>query len=156
VKTCNACRRTLPLADFGKNMRYADKLQRDCRECANAKTRARYWRKPEEYRESKANRRSPDRTLPEVKRAGHLRRAYGMTEADVQLQVRLQGGGCGICGNPPVVVDHDHQTGDTRGILCHRCNLGLGHFKDNLETMRKAIEYLEFWEMLAADADAVK
>jgi hypothetical protein len=156
MKTCGTCRHTLPLADFGKNSRYADNLQRDCRDCSNAKTRARYAKKPEQYAAAKARRKRAPEQSPAAKRARHLRSSYGMTEWDVQFKIRLQGGGCAICGQPAVAVDHDHQTGEVRGILCHRCNLGLGHFRDNMEMMRKAIEYLEFWEMLAADAGAVR
>jgi len=51
---------------------------------------------------------------------------------------------CVICGiETNVVVDHDHATGDVRGGLCQGCNLGLGHFKDNPETLRLAALYLE-------------
>lgn len=51
---------------------------------------------------------------------------------------------CIICGlNVPIVVDHDHNTGDVRGGLCQNCNLGLGHFKDDPELLRFAALYLE-------------
>jgi len=51
---------------------------------------------------------------------------------------------CIICGlEVPVVVDHDHKTGDVRGGLCTNCNLGLGHFKDSPELLRFAALYLE-------------
>jgi hypothetical protein len=40
-------------------------------------------------------------------------------------------------------VDHDHITGKVRGLLCNDCNLGIGHFKDNIEKLKLAIKYLE-------------
>ena len=50
---------------------------------------------------------------------------------------------CKICGNRSTLhVDHDHQTGKVRGLLCPPCNKGLGHFKDNVEILQKAIDYL--------------
>ena len=50
---------------------------------------------------------------------------------------------CIICGSDDkLVVDHDHITGQVRGMLCNPCNLGLGHFKDNVSTLESAIEYL--------------
>lgn len=55
-----------------------------------------------------------------------------------------QDGKCAICNTVPKVlcVDHDHATGEIRGLLCHRCNKGLGHFYDDLRMLETAIEYL--------------
>jgi hypothetical protein len=54
---------------------------------------------------------------------------------------------CAICGktckNKRLCVDHDHKTGKIRGMLCHLCNRGLGHFQDNPELLDKAINYLK-------------
>ncbi len=74
---------------------------------------------------------------------------YGMTEEQYAAMLDAQGGGCAICrttewnGRHPVPhVDHDHRTGEVRGILCHACNLGLGKFKDDPDLLRAAIAYL--------------
>ena len=40
-------------------------------------------------------------------------------------------------------IDHCHETGKVRGVLCSKCNLGLGHFKDNITNLEKAIDYLK-------------
>lgn len=42
-----------------------------------------------------------------------------------------------------LVTDHDHISGRYRGIICHSCNIGLGHFKDNINVIEKAIHYLK-------------
>lgn len=60
-----------------------------------------------------------------------------------------QEGRCAICGIPEeesprvLVVDHCHKTGETRGLLCGQCNTGIGMMKDNIETVRNAVKYLE-------------
>jgi len=60
-----------------------------------------------------------------------------------------QDGVCAICGEPPggrwkkLHVDHDHETGRVRALLCVSCNRALGWFRDNPEILRKAIVYLE-------------
>lgn len=75
-------------------------------------------------------------------------KTYGLTSADVEALLDKQGGGCAICGsrNWPEwgkpVVDHDHATGEVRGLLCVSCNAGVGQLRDDPELLRKALEYL--------------
>lgn len=53
--------------------------------------------------------------------------------------------GCMICGDPDAKsIDHCHQTGMIRGIICQECNMGLGRFQDNLAILKSAIRYLEY------------
>ena len=53
---------------------------------------------------------------------------------------------CGICGSEPngkdLHIDHDHATGAFRGLLCHSCNVGIGHFKEDPEVLDAAKRYL--------------
>ena len=77
------------------------------------------------------------------------RRKYGVTQARFQRLLADQSWGCGMCGtrNPPVPagridgwhVDHDHQTGRVRGILCLRCNVRLGVLGDQLPAVEQAV-----------------
>jgi hypothetical protein len=63
-------------------------------------------------------------------------------EADVMLEA--QGGVCAICQAAPAAhVDHDHETGAVRALLCFNCNGGLGQFKDDPEVLRAAADYVE-------------
>lgn len=81
---------------------------------------------------------------------GYLRRLYGISLAEYQALLDKQGGSCGICKGPPMGrsngvyyhVDHDHQTGEVRGLLCSNCNTALGLFRDDVELLQKAIAYL--------------
>jgi len=75
----------------------------------------------------------------------HLKK-YGITKDDYLRMVEEQGGVCAICGKPDSIrlaVDHCHTTGIVRGLLCSGCNTSLGKFNDDIEVLRKAIEYLE-------------
>ncbi|GAB2576131.1 recombination endonuclease VII [Paractinoplanes abujensis] len=74
----------------------------------------------------------------------HLRHRYGIGQADFDEMLWRQFGVCAICHAPdPQHVDHDHRTGEVRGILCFNCNGGLGQFRDNLDYLTGAIEYLK-------------
>ncbi len=69
----------------------------------------------------------------------------GLTREGFDAALVAQSGRCAICLKPLVTirVDHDHKTGKFRGLLCFNHNVGLGHFQDSVETLQRAIEYLQ-------------
>lgn len=76
-----------------------------------------------------------------------LQKKYGITLEDKEAMIASQGGKCLICTSDLDCfthshVDHDHKTGKVRGILCRFCNLGLGAFKDKIDSLKSAINYL--------------
>ncbi len=84
-----------------------------------------------------------------------IKRLYGVTQEEYQVLFNAQNGLCEICNEPEtrksrtpgficrLAIDHCHNSGKIRGLLCHSCNTAIGKFKDNTEILRKAIEYLE-------------
>ena len=77
----------------------------------------------------------------------YLKRAYSLTPAEYAGMLQQQGGGCAICGgtNPNgrrLYVDHDHETGQVRGLLCGNHNTALGLAKDNAYNLMLMIDYL--------------
>lgn len=92
----------------------------------------------------------------DYRRDWQLRKKYGITLEDFEAYWFAFRGLCGICARPMkwpekkrgqsldvVAVDHDHVTGEVRGLLCNGCNKGLGLFKDSPEILQRAKEYLE-------------
>jgi len=75
----------------------------------------------------------------------HLQRRYDIGLGDYDDMWKAQGGVCKICGQAEkkrrLAVDHDHETGKIRGLLCTNCNMGLGHFKDNPKLLDLAAQY---------------
>lgn len=68
---------------------------------------------------------------------------YGISKEEFDILVQEQGGKCKICETlGELHIDHDHRSGNIRGLLCGNCNRGIGMFKDNTTLMAKAIEYL--------------
>ena len=86
--------------------------------------------------------------LFDYKRDYQYRRLYGITLAQFNERLEEQEYRCAICGslNPrqfgKFQVDHDHATGEVRGLLCSKCNKGLMLFNDDVETLEKAVKYL--------------
>lgn len=91
-----------------------------------------------------------NRANPLLQRAAKLKNTYGLSVIEVSRMLRDQDCKCLICSRPfdfshriSYVVDHSHQTGRVRGLLCNRCNVGIGLFQDNPGLCRIAAEYLD-------------
>ena len=77
---------------------------------------------------------------------------YGLTIEQYNELISKQNNCCAICKTIFSVkkhthIDHCHLTNKVRGILCHSCNTSLGHFRDSIQTLKNAIEYLSHYEM---------
>jgi hypothetical protein len=76
-----------------------------------------------------------------------LLKKYGLTVSQFDQISKAQNGACAICNEEnslhgKLYVDHEHLTGEVRGLLCVRCNAGIGMFLDSTERLQNAIEYL--------------
>lgn len=106
----------------------------------NARQRARYATDAEYRDKCRATRRGARG------RAVWLKTRYGMTAADYDTMVAQQHGVCAICKKKSrgrLHIDHSHETGLVRGLLCSDCNMGLGRFKDDPASLRTAAAYAE-------------
>lgn len=76
-----------------------------------------------------------------------MERFYGLESGQKDRMYENQKGICGICEVffPSLAVDHNHVTGEIRELLCRPCNLGLGNFRENTNSLEKAILYLARW-----------
>ena len=100
-------------------------------------------RHPEQIKAQRQAQRQKD-SYKLTTRGYHLRRTYGITDLIWDALLEMQGGGCAICGNnkKKLVVDHDHQSGRIRGLLCQSCNIGLAKFRDDRALLGDALSYL--------------
>lgn len=159
-KPCRLCGEVKPFEEFYRADGMRDGCRNECKACFKAQARARYDSAAAVERARQWALRNPERAAqyrkeyrdrPERKRAmrdGYYRRTYGLSADDVDTILDAQGGGCAICGELPeklgkLHLDHDHVTGDIRGLLCQPCNHALGLFQDDPELLRAAVAYLE-------------
>jgi hypothetical protein len=119
------CRRNWARQDYNKNKQY-------------------YLDKHKKYR-------AKEITKEKIKNQ-KLEYRYGISRQDFYLLLEKQNSECSICGKKIEInsilgnkacVDHNHKTKENRGILCSRCNIGLGMFQDNPELLEKSKKYLE-------------
>lgn len=128
--------------------------KRTCTRCASGKTRCQMEDCEEPKLRGQGYRYCAKHSaeVPQRERAQIVRRMrereYGITHAEVLIRLAEQDGVCAICRNPPsatrqLSVDHDHVTGQPRGLLCNRCNPMLGYARDDIAVLQAAIEYLK-------------
>ena len=172
AKHCTRCARDLPTADFASNRSTSDGLQHYCRSCGAAIYRERQAAKGRQVRErvdvppGQKHCRGCDETKPHAQwnrnkasrdgwssycrsccaarnRIRYFTKTYGLsTEAIRDLFAKQPV--CPVClKRAPVHVDHDHKTGEVRGLLCFPCNAALGQLQDDPTIIRRAAEYVE-------------
>mgnify|MGYP001461110951 CR=1 FL=1 len=150
TKRCSRCHEDKSLDEF-----YVDRTRKNgrypqCIVCAKAAKKR--VRDTPEYREwFNEYRREWNKRNPDKRKAMDRRQAlkkYGLTESDYEAMLASQEGRCAICKREPqedgrlLDVDHCHDEGHVRGLLCSQCNVGIGMFRHSPELFRKAMRYL--------------
>jgi hypothetical protein len=148
-KNCKHCSVEL-IVEVNWSKSSKDKTHYACKACRNGLERLRRHEKKEEIAIQQKKYRVKNRDVILKKQKEYQFSKYGMTEHDYKVLLKSQEGSCAICSGTTTAksqyrmpIDHCHETGTVRGILCHHCNTGLGQFKDSIDSLKKAIEYLE-------------
>ena len=132
TKDCTHCGEIKPLTDFSKDKATPTGYGYWCKQCAREINIA--------YKNTAAGKRSAKK--------GQLKFRYKLTYEEWEKLFNDQKACCAICGTHQsklkrsLCIDHSHDTGVIRGLLCNRCNLGIAHFKEDAENCLKAYQYL--------------
>lgn len=126
---CSKCKIEKPENDFYKNYR-------NCKKCHRAIVKSYQVNNKEK--------------VSELQKRIDLNKRYGITKYDYDRMFEKQNGRCALCDSESIgrkgsfhfCVDHNHKTGDVRGLLCHNCNVILGKIKDSKDWLRKALKYI--------------
>ena len=142
MKICTVCEIPKTIDCFYKRTASPDGYATQCKTCDNKKRSA--WKKANPEANQKSNRNN------------QLLKRYGITFDEYESMLDAQGGKCGICGTKENYsghtgyrkdwswsVDHCHKTGKVRGLLCNNSNRALGLFKDEVNTLKSAISWLD-------------
>lgn len=119
-KKCSTCRDILSLSHFSRDRARLDGYRSQCKKCSYAS-----------------------------KQVTDLKKKYGITPAQYEELFESQEGNCAVCGRHQLEfkrrfdVDHNHDTGEVRGLLCHDCNRALGFLKDDPALAESAMNYLK-------------
>lgn len=118
-RRCKVCSVTKPMTEFYKDNGSVSGFRTYCKACSTK----------EAYR-------------------GRLKAVFGMTTKQYNILLRMQDNACAICSTPFTKtpnVDHDHETGEIRALLCSPCNHGLGNFKDDSNRLAMASAYIQLF-----------
>ncbi len=135
----------LPYEQFNKCQNTKDGLQKSCKNCQHDN----YMQNRDKIiqRSLKNQKNNPNRKL--IVRKHDLKRRFNLTIEEYNNLFNNQGGLCAICKvsvhDKNLAVDHNHNNGQIRGLLCIPCNLVIGNAKDNKNILLNAIEYLELY-----------
>ena len=140
MKTCNTCKQSKSNKSFTVNNARPDNLDSRCRECMSIIRKKKYSDNTAYYKlQWKRNKYSKSENAEDRR----LKSAYGINTKVRNFIIQKAGNHCEICNNATqLVIDHDHITGIIRGILCSKCNRGLGHFNDDASILQLATDYL--------------
>jgi len=145
IKTCYKCHTPKPITEFNKCKTHKDGLGSYCKACiklSQEKNKHSIVKYQKQYHIDNKE------SINERTRNHHFIHRYGISKEKADKLVEQCCGKCQICGvslsesNPPH-IDHNHETGVVRGILCRCCNSGLGLFKDSPDFLNLAIRYLK-------------
>ncbi len=150
---CSRCQKIKPEDEFSVNRQSKTRRQRSyyCFICER-KLRKEYLSKNPHIREGRNKRireRWKNREYQERVRGYYYKHRYGITIETYEEMLKNQNGACAICGKNHkhktqkyLHVDHNHKTGQVRGLLCGKCNHAIGLVNDDVNVLSKIIEYL--------------
>jgi hypothetical protein len=165
-KICKTCKQLLPTSEYHKDPKSKDRLFYSCKKCCNAYRKKLRANRPKTEEQIKIHReknklhykRNKEKKAiyvkkrrleyPEIYRGLAYKYKYGILMEDYKKLLVEQDNCCAICKisqneiNYNLVVDHCHISNNVRGLLCRNCNLSLGYFKDNINTIKNSIIYL--------------
>lgn len=172
AKRCSRCLQTKSAAEFSPDKAAPSGLTSRCRACRREEALEWRRQNPEKSREHARRTREKHghryrqqnsaryAALSEAERSArarrtreaHLARKFGLTLDEFNALRAAQANCCAICSMPfteavrgdgAVAVDHDHRTGRVRGLLCFKCNAGIGYLRDSAVLLRMAASYLD-------------
>ena len=131
IKSCSSCKQNKSAQDFHRDKTTKDGLKYTCKVCTGKYI-------------SNLGKTSANAKAGIIKR-NRIKNIQGTFGISVdEYEKLMESNTCGICGanDRRMVLDHCHSSGKIRGALCANCNIGLGHFKDNVDLLNKAIKWL--------------
>lgn len=139
ILTCKKCSQDKPASEFYKESGNSRGYRYSCKSCEASRFIS-YISKPGIREKRNKTRRSWNRSV-----------SYNFPPELYDSRLQEQGNVCAICGTDKpggrgeFHADHNHETSQPRGVLCHNCNVALGNFQDNPEILKAALVYLERW-----------
>lgn len=161
TKVCSKCGTEQEIVLFNRDRSKSSGYRSWCKTCDNINSRIQYNKDPQlrrdqrkeyyyENREDEIQRRGEFRkNNVDMHRSHKYRQLYGITLERFEEMRTSQKCSCAICGkhesqnkNKKLFVDHNHNTGKVRELLCHGCNTGIGLLQDDVDLLQKAMDYL--------------
>lgn len=152
MKICKKCKIEKEFKEFSKRNSSKDGFRGSCKICRSKIAKNRYDRIPEIIKKKRQEyyQKNKEEFFHKTRKQ-HLKKKFNITIEDYKNLLDNQSNKCAICEsnsaknklNKNFSVDHCHRSGKIRGLLCNKCNAGIGYFEDNVHFLKNAIKYLE-------------
>lgn len=135
---CSSCNVRKDYSEFYRSKDKKSGYKSQCKQCIRTQIREKYW--------------TPEGRKYQQEKSWRDNGIKGMTVERYEELLAYQNNACAICGRTEnlngtrLCVDHNHETGEVRGLLCHFCNVSLGRMGDSLDRLYRAVSYLEEYE----------
>ncbi len=165
TQKCNTCGETKSREEYTQHKLTKSGLTNKCKDCTRQYRKQKYWENAEKNRKASNKWLEANRVEANKRRRwARLEKLYGLTETKYNELLASQNYGCAICENlsPGVTkdghedifkVDHNHTTGKVRGLLCNKCNIGIGQMEDDPDRVLRAAFYLMSDQDLLTEAE---
>jgi len=164
TKVCSVCKEVKEVSEYNKDIHRTDKLCNKCRHCCKVahkkyretnrsalqKSKADYYLDNKDKCLSKQRAYMRESVNKYKWKVANIKRLYGLSEDSYRDLIESQRNCCGICGKFFTMegqkdspnIDHNHSTGEVRGLLCSNCNVMLGYAQDSSEILMRGATYL--------------
>lgn len=156
-KTCSKCKENKDISQFNLHRKEPDGHYSQCKTCSAESNRNQYKKDPQKWKDyaKKWKLENPEKVAATARKSYarrkvsernyRIKKTYGITQEDYDRMYAEQNGKCAICGQKSEKnfhIDHDHDTGEVRGLLCNKCNKALGFVNDSPTILERMIRYI--------------
>jgi hypothetical protein len=152
MSVCTKCGTFKPVEDFSRVRKEDETRRACCKVCCKQRTKS--WRRKNPRKAIDHSLKWQSQNKEQQKLASQkylLKKKFNLSLEEYNTKLQEQNHSCAIChkmcsSGRKLAVDHNHETRQNRGLFCTNCNLAIGHMQEDIDLLKNAIEYIQYYE----------